>query len=83
MTGFDVFCIHTYVCYGFAWQGFGSERAIGVAFVRNCKKLAPRLIKIVPASSKTDPSLGKAKPISNGSSASVITCLRRGRKKLR
>jgi len=33
----------------------------------------------VPASSKTDPSLAKAKPVSDGSSASGITYLRRGR----
>jgi len=71
--------MHTY-CYGFAWQGFGSSRATGVASVRSCKKLPPCLIKTVSASSKTDPPLPKAKPISNNGSASVITCLRRGRK---
>jgi len=31
----------------------------------------------MPAGSKTDPSLAKAKPISNGGSASVVTYLRR------
>ena len=40
------------------------------------------LIKPVPASSKTDLSLAKAKPISDGGSSSVITYLRKGRKKL-
>jgi len=35
------------------------------------------------ASSKTDPPLAKAKPISNGGSASMITYLRRERKRLR
>jgi len=38
------------------------------------------LIKPVPAGSKTDPLLAKAKPISDGGSASVITYLRRKRK---
>jgi len=49
--------------------------------VRSCEKLPPCLIKPVPAGSKTDPLLAKAKPVSNGGSASVITYLRRGRKK--
>jgi len=67
-------------CYGFAWQGFGSRVAIGVASVRSCEKLSPCLIKPVPAGSKTDLPLPKAKPISNGGSTSVITYLRNGRK---
>jgi len=45
-----------------------------------CEKLPPCLIKPVPASSKMDPLLAKAKPISNGGRASGITWLRRGRK---
>jgi len=53
-----------------------------VALVRRCEKLLPCLIKPVPAGSKMDLPLAKAKPISNGGSASVITYLRRGRKKL-
>jgi len=52
-----------------------------VASVRICEKLPPCLIKPVPASAKTDLLLAKAKPISDGGSASVITYLRRGRKK--
>ena len=60
-------------CYGFVWQGFGSGGAIGVASVRSCKKLPPCLIKPVPAGSKMDPPLAKAKPISDGGSTSVIT----------
>jgi len=60
-------------CYGFAWQGFGSGGAVGVASVSSCEKLPPGLIKPVPAGSKTDPLLAKAKPISNSGSASVIT----------
>jgi len=51
-----------------------------VASVRNCEKLPPCLIKPVPASSKMDPSLAKAKPISDGGNVSMITYLRRGRK---
>ena len=68
-------------CYGFAWQGFGSGGAIEVASVRRYKKLPPCLTKPVPASSKTDPLLAKAKPISDSGSASVTTYLSRGRKK--
>jgi len=51
-----------------------------VASVRSCHKLPPCLIKPAPAGSKTDPLLAKAKPVSNGGSASVITYLRRGKK---
>jgi len=43
-----------------------------VASSRSCEKLPPCLIKPVPASSKTDPLLAKAKPISNGGSTSVV-----------
>jgi len=60
-------------CYGFAWQGCGSSRAIGVASVRSCQKLPLCLVKPVPARSKTDLLLAKAEPISDGGSASVIT----------
>jgi len=48
--------------------------------MRSCEKLPPRLIKPVPAGSRMYPLLSKAKPISNGGSASVITYLRKGRK---
>jgi len=50
--------------------------------VRSCEKLPPCLIQPVPAGSKTDPPLAKAKPISDSGSASVIIYLRKGRKKL-
>ena len=50
-------------------------RATGVASVRSCEKLPPCLIKPVPAGSKMDPPLAKAKPISNGGSTSMITYL--------
>jgi len=68
-------------CYGFAWQGFGSRGAIGVTSLRSCEKLPPCLIKPAPAGSKMDPLLVKAKPISDSGNASVITYLRKGRKK--
>jgi len=68
-------------CYGFAWQGFGSGGAVGLASVRSCEKLPPCLLKPGPAGSKTDPPLAKAKPSSEGGSASGITYLRRGSKK--
>jgi len=51
-----------------------------VASVRSCQKLPQCLIKPVPAGSKMDPPLAKAKPISDGGSASGITYLRRGGK---
>jgi len=38
------------------------------------------VIEPMPDGSKTDPPLAKAKPISNGGSASVITYLRRGKR---
>jgi len=63
------------------WQGFGSRGAIAVASVRSCEKFPPCLIKPVPASSKMDPLLPKAKPTSNGGRTSSITYIRRGRKK--
>jgi len=51
-----------------------------VASVRGCQKLPPYLIKPVPAGSKTDLPLAKAKPISDSGSTSVmITYLRRGK----
>jgi len=40
---------------GFAWQGFSSREAIGVATVRRCWKLPLCLIEPVPAGSKMDP----------------------------
>jgi len=63
------------------WQDFGSRGAIGVASVRSCEKLPPYLIQPVPAGSKTDLLLAKAKAIRNSGSASVIIDLTKGRKK--
>jgi len=48
--------------------------------VRSCEKLSPCLIKPVPATSKMDPPLAKAKPVSDSDSTSVITYLRREKK---
>jgi len=70
------------MCYGFAWQGFGSEGAILVISVRSCEKLPPCLIEPVSAGSKMDLPFPKYRPVSNSGSASTITYLRRGRKKL-
>ena len=53
-----------------------------MASVRSCEKLPPYLIKPVPAGSKMDPPLAKAKSISDGGSTSGTTYLRRGRKKM-
>jgi len=51
-----------------------------VASVRSCQKLPPCLIQPVLDGSETDLPLAKAKPISDGGSASGITQLRKGRK---
>jgi len=67
---------------GLRGKVLGIRGAIEVASMRRCEKLPPCLIKPVPAGSKTDPPLAKSKPISNGGSTSVITYLRKGRKKL-
>jgi len=48
-----------------------------VASVRSCQKLSPCPMEPMPAGSKTDLPLAKAKPISDGGSTSGITHLRR------
>ena len=48
--------------------------------MKSCQKLSLCLIEPNAAHSKMDPLLAKAKPISNGGSASVITYIRRGKK---
>ena len=53
--------------------GGRSGWAIGVASLRSCEKLLPCLINPVPAGSKMDPPLAKAKPIRDSGSASGIT----------
>jgi len=75
-----LFVVCVSYCCRFAWQGFGSGGAIGVASVRSCHKLPPCLTEPVADGSKMDPPLAKSKPISNSGSASVITYLRRGKK---
>ena len=47
--------------------------------MRSCWKLPPCPIEPMPASSKTDPLLAEAEPISNSGSTSVITYLRKGK----
>jgi len=66
------------MCIRFVWQGFGSVGATGVASVESCEKLPLCPTEAVPASSKTDPLLAKAEPISNGGSTSGTTQLRKG-----
>jgi len=51
-----------------------------VASVRSCQKLPPCPTEPVPAGSRIDPPLAKAKPISDGGSSSGTTYLRRGEK---
>ena len=53
--------------------------ATGVAAVRSCQKLPLCLIEPMPASSKSNPPLAKAEPISNSGNASVIAYLRKGK----
>jgi len=60
-------------CCGFVWKVLGSWAATGVASVRRCQKLPPCLTDSGPAGSKPDLLLAKAKSISDGGSASVIT----------
>jgi len=55
---------------------------MGVDSVRSCEKPHPCPIKPVLADSGMDSPLAKTKLISDGGSASVITYLRRERKKL-
>ena len=47
----DTYYVGVMGLHGFAWQGFGSAGAIGVASLRSCEKLPPCLIKPVPAGS--------------------------------
>lgn len=60
----------------------GGEGATGMAFLRNCQKLPPCLIEPMPAISKMDLSVAKVEPITDGSSTSGITDLRRGKNNL-
>jgi len=68
------------MCYQVAWQGFDSTGGIGVGYVRSCRKLPCCTIEPMPDASKMDLPLAKAKPISDGGSASGITYIRRGKK---
>lgn len=65
-------------CVGFVWQGWGwGQSRLRGGF---CEKLPPCLTETVPADSKTEPPLAKAKHISDTSSISGITCLGREKK---
>jgi len=59
--------------------GKGTTRA---ASVRSCEKLPLCPVELMSAGSKIDPSMAKAKPISDSSSASGIAYIRRGKKLL-
>jgi len=58
-------------CTGFAWQGFGSRGATGVASLRSCQNFPQCLTEPMPA--EVDPLLAKVKAISDGGSAPGIT----------
>ena len=75
-----ILSVYLYLFIGFVCQGFRSREATRVASMQSCYKLYSCLTEPMPASSKTDPPLAKAEPISNCGSASVITYLRRGGK---
>ena len=68
------------MCIGFMWQGFDSGGHAEVASVRRQQGLPPCQTESVPASSKMDPPLAKAEPISDAGGTSVITYLRKGKK---
>ena len=67
------------VCWVYVAR-FCQRGSTGVASVRRCQKLPWCLIQPVPASSKMDLPLAKAKAISSGGSTSVIRYVRRGGK---
>jgi len=68
--------LNTGSCIGFAWQGFGSRGYYRGGFREKQLEASPMLYR-----HKTDPPLAKAEPISDSGSTSVITRLRRGKKK--
>jgi len=74
---------HICLCTEFTWQWFGSRRTTGVASVRRDQEPDQRWTEPVPDSSSTDPSLGKAEPISDVSGASVITNSRKRKSAVR
>jgi len=68
--------LQVHQCTVFTWQGFSSRGTKGVPSVKSCWKLPPCPTEPMSAGSQTDPSLAKAKPISNDGSKSEITYLR-------
>jgi len=71
--------IHFHVCIGFAWQGFGSSGAAGMASMRSCWKLPLCPVEPMLAASKMNLPLAKAEPTSDSGRTSGITYLRRGK----
>lgn len=57
--------------------------ATGELSVGSCQKLLPCRIEPMPAGSKMNPLLAKAKPFSDSGSASGTTDLRRGKNRCR
>lgn len=64
----------------FAWQGFGSEQATGMAPIRRHQKLSPYPTQPMPDGSKMD--LDKAELVSDGGNTPVIMYLRSWKKLL-
>lgn len=62
------------------WQGFSSGGGTaGMSCVRRDEELPSHQTKPMPAGSKTHSLLAKYKPFSKVGSASMITCLRKGK----
>lgn len=75
-------CPHIAGTIGFAWLCSDGRGATGVTSVRNHQKLAPCAAEPIPGGSRMDNPLAKAGPIRNGGNASVITDLRRRKRRI-
>lgn len=75
------YVIHRGECgiYWVSMAGFWMWGAVRVAFLRSCQNLSPCPTEPMPTSSWMDLFLAKVKPISENSTASEITQLRRGK----
>lgn len=62
--------------YWFMRQGSGTRVSAGVISRKSCQKLLPCLAEPMPARSKMDPLLAKAKQTSDDSNVSVMAYLR-------
>lgn len=67
---------------GFAWQGFGSKGAIGMASLRISQKLLLHPTDPGSDGSEMNPPLAKAEPISDSDSSSGTMYLKKGIQKL-